>query len=1273
MSIKKIISMVSALALAMTGSAVTTLVSADEDTQIGFFEDFEGYEEISDTYTLVDIMNDLYADGWSVATDNKFTARNESDKNQKFAQIVKDGDNKVLELTTSKALGRMLEPSNETPSGSYEISFKFKPVDLGKPQMLFDLSLNSFNETTAVAKHNILYSYNGIKMGHRTSNIGVPTSIVGTAEDVWYDVKCVVNNDGGYYSVELYKEGEFVARRGGINYAGEEKIGFLKLSGFGTTIYVDDVSIKPCEPETLIYEDNFDSYKNVVPASTMLSVGTDVSEAQSREGDCFFDGYSPWRALRTFGNTYDLVYDELLESQVVRLGDDTATSVQESTGMILMPLEGEYLTKDTQTKRGKLRLTYKFKHYSKNGYASAIDIISSYNYNSKWDYPPQLAIQEKGLPRPAVAGLPYLRTSDAPVKIEQSMWYDAEVIFDVINDDVTIIVKENSTGKEIAHFTHDTNWINPGVAPTFDKVKAINFRAMSGSSVYIDDVRLEYYIPKPEISGNRVIITDYRDESVTDKNNVPAAIKSIELPFDSDMTKESTNPDTVTFKDNNGNSVSYSPVYSSGSYTIIPDGFLTAGKTYTITVPATAVNTFGYELGKTFEYSFTVSSESPELMTLASTSIAFFSDVVNGSEITAQIEYANTSDEELNGMPFVAYYGDDMLLATSSANLSPVGAGEMGKTTVSFTVPSSEKLDMNKVDRISVCLWKGFKNSAPYCRSIDATNNYDEKDTTANATSSKPVVTYSYNDSVLNISGKADDGGKYLTVQILKPGNTFDAGDELTADAADDTVFYRAQVPVKDGAYSLDIRFDTKGNTASTLVAGDYPTAMYLDDKKLDIDSVYLSSYADFADVYSTLNSSATSDDFETFKNILNTKRSALNFNSKLLGDADVGNEIRPYFEYVKKNPLNAQDEANNAKMFNTYVVIEQLNSSKIDNVKDEISNLLISDDVKTLCTNSLTTNEKGKYFTSLILGKSISDPKQLESKIKEAIILTAAKYGNGYGELKSALVTCGLEIGIKTPISDAACRSLMGKTFKDSASFKTAYNSALSAAQNSSQSGSGGGGGGGGSTNKTPTVASVQMSASDYTPSSSLTPVQKTFNDIDNYEWAMPGILALADRNIINGVAEDRFDPSRNITREEFAKILVGALGASDYAYSNNVFSDAKDSDWFVKYINVAAQLGIVKGVGNGVFGTGNNITRQDMAVMIYNALKYRNANMSTGTFRFDDDAQIAGYAKDAVGALHELGAINGVTETTFAPTGLATRAQAAKIIYSVLKGLQG
>ena len=131
MKLKKFVTLISAAALAATNfTAISVPQVYAEET--GFFEDFEGYQEISDAYSLVDAMNDLYSGGWSVATDTAFTARNEADGNQQFAKIVKDGDNKVLELSTANALGRMLDTETQTPSGSYEISFKLKPAAAGK-------------------------------------------------------------------------------------------------------------------------------------------------------------------------------------------------------------------------------------------------------------------------------------------------------------------------------------------------------------------------------------------------------------------------------------------------------------------------------------------------------------------------------------------------------------------------------------------------------------------------------------------------------------------------------------------------------------------------------------------------------------------------------------------------------------------------------------------------------------------------------------------------------------------------------------------------------------------------------------------------------------------------------------------------------------------------------------------------------------------------------------------------------------------------------------
>jgi len=206
-----------------------------------------------------------------------------------------------------------------------------------------------------------------------------------------------------------------------------------------------------------------------------------------------------------------------------------------------------------------------------------------------------------------------------------------------------------------------------------------------------------------------------------------------------------------------------------------------------------------------------------------------------------------------------------------------------------------------------------------------------------------------------------------------------------------------------------------------------------------------------------------------------------------------------------------------------------------------------------------------------------------------------------------------------------------------------------------------GGGGGGGGNT----------MIAGDYEKkeeeTSALKPIKADFTDIEGVDWAVEAILALADKGVIHGVEPGVFKPNQNVTREEFVKILLGAMGLGNEKAKADAFSDVEETDWFYHWVNLATERRIVNGVGNGMFGAGQNITRQDMSVMICNALTYAGNTLQAGEFVFDDNDAIADYAKSSVSALYALGAVKGKTETTFEPTSFATRAEAAKMIYGV------
>jgi len=224
------------------------------------------------------------------------------------------------------------------------------------------------------------------------------------------------------------------------------------------------------------------------------------------------------------------------------------------------------------------------------------------------------------------------------------------------------------------------------------------------------------------------------------------------------------------------------------------------------------------------------------------------------------------------------------------------------------------------------------------------------------------------------------------------------------------------------------------------------------------------------------------------------------------------------------------------------------------------------------------------------------------------------------------------------------------------------------------SSGGFGGGSGGGamgGKDNSTP-VESGSASLGAGMGSGTTEQKVETFKDLSNTHWAYESVKWLKNRGIVNGTDAGNFEPDRQVTREEFAKMIVLASGMTVNNQSAD-FTDMADGAWYVPYIGAAADAGIVGGVGDGSFGIGRNITRQDMAVMAKRALDAKATQFVKvkDYTPFADADVFADYAMDAVKALFEAGIINGKGENLFDPNGTATRAEAAKIIYEAFKGV--
>ena len=132
--------------------------------------------------------------------------------------------------------------------------------------------------------------------------------------------------------------------------------------------------------------------------------------------------------------------------------------------------------------------------------------------------------------------------------------------------------------------------------------------------------------------------------------------------------------------------------------------------------------------------------------------------------------------------------------------------------------------------------------------------------------------------------------------------------------------------------------------------------------------------------------------------------------------------------------------------------------------------------------------------------------------------------------------------------------------------------------------------------------------------------------------------------------------------------KMVVGAFGLENNE-AESEFSDVDKNHWAYRCVSSAKVAGIVNGISETEFGKGREITRQDMAVMVYNAAKYAGYEFDTAKSDFEDADLIKDYAKEAVFAMAGAGIINGFEDNTVRPEENATRAQAAKILYTVIK----
>ena len=611
-------------------------------------------------------------------------------------------------------------------TGNWKIEFDFKACFADDNKVQFNFGMNTYGGSDAtVAQHNIISAFkNKMYLGYRNYRTlydnGVEQGTIGSGLNFnWYHVKAIVNCDARYYSVELSQPNKGTVRRSAISFAGDETIGFLKLSALGmggvtSSVYVDNVSIAPTTREKLIYNETFGGYGNVKLATSGVTTG---NAAEDVSGDSYFGvgSFTPWRAYKdseeNIFKNYGLV-NETEQNKVVRLGDDTETEeTTETSGLVYMPVYDKILADaTTQSSRGKVKVSFKIKPSVIGSTNVSINAIADHTQDIANDSARIFLIGKDS------GGTPILYKDQGTQTLNASKWYNIEMVFDVANHTVTTKATDIAAHQSFG-FSRTYSWLTA--------LKGIMFKVNGGSSVLMDDVKLEYYEPTPEIGT--VSWTDMFGNTGTETTNVSPALEKIVIPVGCTLDNSTASAATIKLKkDSNDTEITYEPSRAGNAYTLILNSptistILEPNETYTVTVPATLANIFGDELGTAYTYTFTTGSL-PKLMDIASVKIdgnanAAFSNISAGSAVNVAVNYANSTNAAINGTAIVVFYGDGRVIRALTNDLT-VAAGEYGtdNSTFEFTVPSD--LDMANVDKVSVLLWDGFTDITPYCPEV---------------------------------------------------------------------------------------------------------------------------------------------------------------------------------------------------------------------------------------------------------------------------------------------------------------------------------------------------------------------------------------------------------------------------------------------------------------------------------------------------------------------------------------------------------------------------
>lgn len=179
-------------------------------------------------------------------------------------------------------------------------------------------------------------------------------------------------------------------------------------------------------------------------------------------------------------------------------------------------------------------------------------------------------------------------------------------------------------------------------------------------------------------------------------------------------------------------------------------------------------------------------------------------------------------------------------------------------------------------------------------------------------------------------------------------------------------------------------------------------------------------------------------------------------------------------------------------------------------------------------------------------------------------------------------------------------------------------------------------------------------------------------FKDVKTADWFYNDVKYVYEKGMMAGTAADVFAPNATTTRAMIVTILY-RLEGSPAVTGTSAFVDVPAGQWYTDAVNWAAANQIVKGTSATTFAPNDSITREQMAAILYRYAQYKGYDVTkkADLSGYSDNGQVSAYAKDALAWANAAKLINGVTNTTLAPQGNATRAQVSAILHRFCDGV--